>query len=478
MSFNNYTWQLYKNSDLYRETVEYFSTADGYSLLKEYNPYNARYTNSAQYNDWIDGFYSYGVSECDKPKTVEEAKSMYTSLMDLGFMVEDETWIRRNDYKAIISYIMPLSYALWEYAPDYFFPYLYVCRFFDLKKIADAFNIQLPNVPLKSDHRARCMYYWKMCEVLNKFKEENSLSDIDLCCFLYDFAPNYTASPDTQMPKSAQAWLIGGKTHKDEANTDVVFWQSNEETRKGDILIHYEKSPVSAITHIGIAQTDGIADPLFSYYSNTYIGNKIEIPCVSLDELRSDKYFSKFPLVRKNFQGVNGYSLSGTDYSELLRIIKGKGFDVAALPKLYSPHFDSDCDINIERDVERFLLEPLLKAMGLHENKDYVRQIPLWTGRGHRIFPDYALHYKNNMASAVIEAKFSMVNNAEVEKAFIQARSYALLLESSVIALCDRHFIYVYPKKGHFDRCVYKRYSWQEVNTPDVFNKLRKMFYS
>lgn len=131
MSFNNYTWQLYRNSDSYRKTARFFSAANGYSLLKEYNPYNARFVNSCVYNDWIDNFFSYGVSERDKPKTMDEAKAMYTSLIELGCMVEGETRIRRNDYKAMISYIMPLSYALWKFAPDFFFPYLYVCRLID-----------------------------------------------------------------------------------------------------------------------------------------------------------------------------------------------------------------------------------------------------------------------------------------------------------------------------------------------------------
>lgn len=86
--------------------------------------------------------------------------------------------------------------------------------------------------------------------------------------------------------------------------------------------------------------------------------------------------------------------------------------------------------------------------------------------------------YKNGMASVIIEAKYYMMNNASVEQGFLQARSYALLLEATVIALCDKHFIYVYHKKGHFDRSVCERYSWQETNIPVIFNKLRKMFYT
>lgn len=82
----------------------------------------------------------------------------------------------------------------------------------------------------------------------------------------------------------------------------LLAWQSNMDTKRGDILIHYETSPVSAITCLWIAQTDGVIDPFFHYYSNTYIGDRIVIPNISLKELKADIYFSNHPLVRKNFQ--------------------------------------------------------------------------------------------------------------------------------------------------------------------------------
>ena len=68
-----------------------------------------------------------------------------------------------------------------------------------------------------------------------------------------------------------------------------------------------------------------------------------------------------------------------------------------------------------KRDVEVNLLEPLLNSMGWHEHKDYIRQLPIHAGRGHRIFPDYALHYNNKLeeenAKVLIEAKYYMKNN-------------------------------------------------------------------
>ena len=73
----------------------------------------------------------------------------------------------------------------------------------------------------------------------------------------------------------------------------------------------------------------------------------------------------------------------------------------------------------------------------------------------------------------MIEAKLHMKNNQAIEDAFIQAKSYAQLLESSVIILCDKYYLFVYEKKQSFDRNSYKRYTWLDMENPDIFNELK-----
>ena len=165
------------------------------------------------------------------------------------------------------------------------------------------------------------------------------------------------------------------------------------------------------------------------------------------------------------------------DFSELLRMINAKGYDTDILPKLYAPTMPENVNIKEERDVELQLLEPLLNSMGWYENKDFIRQLPIHAGRGHRIFPDYALHYENKpdeeKSKVLIEAKLFMKNNQEVDEAFLQARSYACLLESTVIVLCDKQCLIVYEKKQSFDRDSYKKYYWGELENPDLFKELK-----
>ena len=483
MKFNQYTWDLYKQSSGGQKAIKEFEEAREsileYDLTCKYNPYLTNLLDKEQFADTCGTLWYYAFQNMTPPENLEDAKDFYVALITLGILDEHKEFIvEKGDYRLMLSINNALSFLLYYFAPEYYFPNLFVCRFFDFNKTADTFDIDLPSIPKKSDYQARCMYYWELCKVLYQFRTENELTPAELCAFLYDFSPNFIPKGKTEIPKPAQAWFIGGKTDPVEAKLDVTFWQANKETKKGDILVHYETSPVSALSCLWIAQTDGVIDPFFHYYSNTYIGNKIEIPHITLRELQADEYFSKHPLVRKKFQGVNGWTLSSEDYSRLLEMISAKGFNVNLLPHLYAPQIAKD-DILIvnERSVETELLEPLLNSMGWYENKDFIRQLPIHAGRGHRIFPDYALHYDNKpdyeRAKVLIEAKLYMKNNQEIEETFKQARSYANILESSVVILCDKNCLLVYEKKDSFNRYSYTKYYWEDMETPDKFNELK-----
>lgn len=476
MNFSKYTWQLYKQSEEGKKTINSFSKTDGYILFRKYCPH-ANFIPEDLYNDWLENIYCYGVSDYDQPTLLEEAKDLYISLITLGIRVEEQQWILANDFKNMLGIIQPISHVLSQFSSEYFFPYLFLCRIFELNKIADFFNIDLPNIPKRTDYKGRCMYYWELCEVFYLFRKKNGLSPEELWSFLYDFAPNNLPNEKTDMPKPSQAWFIGGRLYQEDKSLESKFWQSSPETKKGDILVHYETSPISAITCIETSLTDGVIDPLFRYYGCIYIGNRINIPHITLKELRVNEYLSKHPLIRKSFQGVNGWPMSSKDYSKLLRMIKAKGFNTETLPKLYAPTIPKNISIVHERDVEIQLLEPLLNSMGWYENKDFIRQLPIQAGRGHRVFPDYALHYddKSNeeRAKVLIETKLHMKNNKKIEEAFLQARSYARLLNSSVIVLCDKDYLIVYERKDSFDRDRYKKYCWEDFENPDIFNELK-----
>lgn len=481
MKFSQYIWGLYKQSTDGQKVINEFRNANRemleYEFLRKYNPYSSQFYDQDFFLDTCDDLWELAFEGRQPPTNKEDAKHFYEALVVCGIYDGEDTIVKKGDYQFMLRLLEILSFLLYYFSPSYFIPNLFVYRFFDLNKIADAFDIELPPIPKKSDYKARYMYYWDLCKILHEFRIENNLSPEELCAFLYDYAPSIVAIEPTEAPKPSQAWFIGGLISPEEQNLEVTFWQANPETRKGDIIVHYETSPISAITHIWIAQTDGVIDPFFHYYSNAYIGEKVKIPSISLKELRADGHFSRHPLIRKSFQGVNGWAMSSEDYVQLLRILRSKGCDIEQLPKLYSPSLPSDIDVASEKDVEVKLLEYYLHKIGLQENRSYIRQLPIRAGRGNRVYPDYALHYSDKSgyesAKILIEAKYHMKSVRGIEEAFKQARSYANLLESSTIILCDKECLIVYDRKEGFDRSRYKKIYWSELENPNTYNYLK-----
>lgn len=487
MKFNQYIWNLYKNSPEGRSAISAFSDRKEWieeeRLFEKYNPKIKDSFNPEIICEILEDFWCYKVSEYEGTEfdSLDDAGKLYEEIISSGLTIESEEILKIGDFDRMLEYVPFLSMELNYLFSEYFFPYIYIDEFHQVTRLADHFEIELPPIPKKPDYKARCMYYWELCKVFYQFRTGNGLSPEELSAFMYDYVPNVLGDDDRkEMPKPSAAWFIGGPIKGYGTHWTTGFWQSNKDTKKGDILIHYETSPVSAITCLWRAQTDGIVDPFFHYYSNTYIGGRIEIPHITLKELKADEYFSDHPLVRKNFQGVNGWPVTGKDYTELMRMIEAKGFDISVLPQIYAPSFPEGIVIKEEKDVEKKLLEPLLNEMGWYEHRDYVRQLPIHAGRGHRIFPDYALHYDNKpeeeRAKVLIEAKCYMKNNQEVEAAFLQAFSYARLLLSSVIVLCDKECILVYENKDGFSRSCYKKYYWEDMKDPDLYNELKNKF--
>lgn len=479
MKFSQFTWNLYKESPQGQAVIESFTPecgSDCYDIAVKFNPHTTMVDKSL-YADFSDSAYVWQ-SDNEKITSLSEAEAIFEHLIDRGMREEGDYFIEPKDYELVLAAISPLSFGL-SASDDYFFPNLFQYNCYALKKLADNFELTLPDYPKKSDYRARCMYYWELCELFYKFRTDNGLSLAELCAFIYDFAPKIIGT-DLQkpLPKPANAWFIGGVLQEEDKDYDFISsWQANSETKCGDILIQYETAPISAITSIRIATTDGIIDPFFHWYTWAHMSRYTSVSPITLNELRADPYFSVHPLIRKNFQGVNGWQLTSNDYIELLRIINEKGGDVSTLPQLYAPAAPNVGEIKYERDVEVKLLEYYLNEMGYIEGRDYRRQLPTPAGVGHRILPDYALHYDDTRnyekARVVIEVKLKIHNNIDIEKHFTQAFSYAKLLESSVIVLCDKQKLFIYEKRDSFDRTNYSTYGWGELDNPDKFNELR-----
>ena len=164
-----------------------------------------------------------------------------------------------KEYEFIISVIEPLSLALFNLKEEgkmeepIYIPYFFFMNFSKLQKIADTFNVELPKVPLRKDKKERALYYLEFCNLWNEFRKLNNLTIFELCAFLYDFDPKFIGKEKEEiLPKPTNIWLCGGA--KDdypyliEAKEETTyFWQGNQDTLNGDIILMYCLSPKTKV---------------------------------------------------------------------------------------------------------------------------------------------------------------------------------------------------------------------------------------
>ena len=99
-------------------------------------------------------------------------------------------------------------------------------------------------------------------------------------------------------------------------------------------------------------------------------------------------------------------------------------------------------------------------------------------GRGERYYPDYAFGPKTSRgeesAKMVLESKFQLSHGQKAfEDAFFQTKSYALRLQSKIMAMAAKEGVWVFPKhKGTFDIKKYIQKSWAEMTHPDNFHEI------
>lgn len=507
---NKNIWNLYKNSERGKESIALFTfdseNGDLEVKAKEiFQKYNEYFGGRRVEDYFIDNCFliidSINVNKLFIGET-ENASEYFERLIDnleISFVEEDSEGeivkienerpiIAQKDYKTFCAILSEISLVLYSYRSSLFFPILFREQFDVFMKILDVLDIPMPELPAKTNKRARLLLYNELNKNISKFAEENNLSKVETCACIYDFAFMLLEENEKQieLPEPTNIWLTGGskEDYKSFLENPVKgaksVWTCNENTKRGDIIVMYVLSPYSCIQSIWRADIDGVYTPFNYYNSRTRATDGIIIPHITLNELRADPYFSQLSIIRSNFQGVNGVHFSSTDYKELQRLLEKKGFDVSVLPQLFKPNLEFTGHLNNEKDVEEKLLMPLLEKLGFSET-DWTRQLSQKAGRKEKAIPDFVffpkgeIHFQN--APMIIEAKFDMSSNIEKTKSFNQALSYARLMKSSVLGICDKDRLIIFKEKnGCFDRFnpTFEKH-WQNINDADTFRLLKML---
>lgn len=512
MEFNAFIWGLYRDSEEGRAVI----ARDVSEHLKspEIADENAFYTECNYFevidDDLVDNGI-HGVEKVDLRNLIQEYASEHTvtnidDAEKLFIEIADEgvAWSFENEeknfqlvfgggdndaswYSDIFSAIEGLSAGLHDAHPEFYAPYLFARRFDQFEKICHSFDIPLPEVPGKLKKRERALYYLSINRALYDFRKHHNLSPQELIAFLYHFATKNTMClPETEgdLPPASRVWFViggvggtGDFEYLDSADDESVgYWQGSLETRKGDIILMWCASPRSYLHSVWRALDEGFNDPYFYFYSLIRIGQPIRITPIPFAEFSKHPFLGSKPAVRAHFQGASGTPFSIEDYTAICELLLGKGFDISVLPPPPATKDFADVSLQNERDVEQILVEPLLINLGFTEN-DWIRQFPLRMGRGERNYPDYVLGGNpspgEESAFALIECKLDIESKKDMKEAFVQAKSYALRLQSSVLALAARRGLWIFHRRDDgfsIEHFLFK--TWSELAHPDALHQV------
>ncbi|MBR6400759.1 MAG: type I restriction enzyme HsdR N-terminal domain-containing protein [Firmicutes bacterium] len=447
---------------------------DEYKQLNNLYSYIANHNGAAKYKKISNGHRG-SVRVPNRNKKETNKYCLFDDVIrDLKQVNENENGV----FESFIYDIASLTTYLAISAPDLYIPYYFKYNFNVLKIIADTFNIELPVLPQKSDYNARLKYYVQLCDALHYFRTANNLSPFELYAFLYDFAPNYIGGLSsyiiTELPKPKGAYFIGGA--KDDIflsdNTDkITIWQCNLETKVGDMIVMYLRSPISAIDSVWRSCSVGFIDPFFYYYRCTYICSPQKLKQVKLEQMRLDKIIGTMPIVRKNMQGLNGIELKPSEYNHLLELGNSNAI------RLEYSAVNSEKEYSTEKEVEDNVVKPLLEKIG-YDKSDYSQQLYLEIGNhNYALIPDFVLFPKiignHKTAFAVVEAKRSITTLKSLNAAKSQVRSYAKLLGTKYAAVISQEKIWIYSSNDDYYKEIFSCCISELSN--DLLYELRKI---
>lgn len=494
MRFNKYIWDLYRKSEQGRKQIEVWANFSCYlddiyageasvTVIEEIVKLNLNQDISLSTGYWFKNLKEHFSHQ---EFCVENAKTCFKKWIEEGIIIGDDVILGENDFKSWAVSISFYSTILSSVYPDYFFPYTLDCEFYKIQHICDEFKIPISDVPKKNSWEDRAMFYIDLCDALFEFRKGAGFSPQELFAFLYDFAPSVIKELiDKELPNPSKVWFVGANRNNfdfvDNAVTDSFdYWQGNIDARRGDIVVMYCLAPRSYIHSIWRVRVDGFADPFFYFYSAVGISNPIILDVLlTQKELKSNSVWKNNPLIRKNLQGINGYPIKHKEYIELLMMLEEKGQNIASLPIIKPTSKLGADDLKDERAVEIKLIEPFLTLLSYKPN-DWIRQMSIKMGRGERNYPDYCfgVNTKRGEESAkmVLESKFEIKTQKDLQDAYFQAKSYALRLQAEKFVIAAKEGIWIFkPKNGNYKLDDHYACNWVNIENPDILHTVKQL---
>jgi len=238
--------------------------------------------------------------------------------------------------------------------------------------------------------------------------------------------------------------LISGPENFDSLDNEIdTTWSGRKEMQIGDVVFMYRQSPRKAITEI--FKVSG--QPYFDAYLGwggfyTPLKKITSIKDIKMVEMKHDSILNKWSFVKVQSQGVIAASIPYSIYNRLLEKIGKNVSERFGLSPESIGQEETSGTYSSEEEFEDKIIEPLLRHWGFK----FRRQYPCYFIIGsqyHTCYVDFIVQDEKGDLT-LFEDKLEILNESQLKKAVLQAKSYSLLLgmKSFVVASPEGFWIY------------------------------------
>jgi hypothetical protein len=209
----------------------------------------------------------------------------------------------------------------------------------------------------------------------------------------------------------------------------------------------YRTHPVSAITDVFTVDYIEPFDPWTSWHGFWADLEPIgSVGRIRFRDMKADPVIGEWSAVRRSFQGIITQQVPFAVYNRLLEMLGEKKRTELGLEMAEVASIPESGSFENERDFEEQVVEPVLKGLGLKFKRQ--ESCRFQCGQKTSVGRVDHLVLRNGEPLTVIENKFKILNEDDLESARVQAESYALQLRlpSFVVAAPEGWWVYAVEK--------------------------------
>ncbi|MDA0745718.1 MAG: hypothetical protein O2954_04320 [bacterium] len=373
-------------------------------------------------------------------------------------LLDNQLWSTEYVLEGLINFlgVQTATHALHVLAPRSVFPIDSEQRYDRLRKIFralgitynDGENLRPFEIALNIQH------------AVEEFREAHNLEDWQMWAVVYDLGPRLLPPAEPYpIDQPPRIWITAaGKenfaTVDQQTGNDRDTWSINPKAKRGDIVLMYCLSPRSSIVAAYRCDCDAYRDPFNNWWTGvwTEITDKLEIPPLTLKEMKADPILSKWHMARANFQGMLQHQVPDDVWQRIKEITLTKDPETGRLLEEYAGSAEGirslKTDIASEKSFEDQALLPLLKILGWKLSstlrRQYEMDIKVGSGPPRRVRADLVGFRVSAEVLLVIESKRRIRSEEELHAAVEQCESYAGKLRCPRFAVAAPEGVWIY----------------------------------